>query len=144
MTLFFRSRTFELAPKPWATMSWVEIPAGLTFVLYEPTTVTAFGSPVSAESAAQATRWANAYEAFDAELRDAQSEVRYAHGIRTKPGFMADNRTVRLRRYDLVPGRRTRSVEAWEHCAARMRAADAAYQPVRDEIEARRAAGSPS
>jgi hypothetical protein len=57
--------------------------------------------------------------------------------VRTKVGFMADHRTYRQRRYDLMPGRKARSQRAFAECEARMRAAEAAYRPIREEIEAR-------
>ncbi|MEU0935392.1 MULTISPECIES: hypothetical protein [unclassified Embleya] len=128
--------TFRLVPKPWDSMAWVRIPDGLEFTLYAITRLEG-RHPVLPADPDEEARWWWAHDGFEKELKAAQSEVRLAHGIRTRPGFMVDVRTVRLRRYDLIPGRGRRSRRAWEHCAARMHAADAAYRPVREEIEAR-------
>lgn len=133
-----RRHVFELTPWPWRTLTWVQVPEGLeTFTMYEITTIE-FGSPTRVEATpAEEARWYQAAQAFEEELRAAQSQVRWDHGVRTRPGFMVDVRTVRRRRYDLVPGRRKRSREAWARCAARMRAAQEAYRPIREEIEQR-------
>ncbi|MEU8132976.1 hypothetical protein [Streptodolium elevatio] len=128
-------RVFTLTPWPWNALPWVQVPEGLEFTLYYVTPLS-FGTEVDATGADE-ERWARALEAFEAELLDAQADVRWAHGVRTKAGFMADNRAVRLRRYDLVPGRRARSRHAWATCEARMRTAEATYRPVKQDIEAR-------
>lgn len=130
-----RKHVFQLAPWPWRTLSWVHVPDGLEFTLYEVSSIEGrLRIPSTADEAAQ---WQRAYEAFDAELRDAHSDVRWDHGVRTRPGLMVDNRTVRLRRHDLIPGRRKRSRAAWAQCESRMHEADAAYRPTRNEIERR-------
>ncbi|UGQ12147.1 hypothetical protein LO772_00620 [Yinghuangia sp. ASG 101] len=137
-----RKHVFQLTPWPWRTLAWVRVPDGLEFTLYEisPHMGRQLRIPATADEAA---RWQHAYETFDAELRDAHSTVRWDHGVRTRAGLMVDSRAVRLRRYDLVPGRRKRSRAAWARCEARMRAADTAYRPVRDEVERRLAQTPP-
>lgn len=136
---------FELTPWPWRTLTWVQVPDGLErFEMYEITTIE-WGSPTKVDATpADEARWQQAAQAFEAELRAAQSDVRWAHGVRTRPGFMVDVRTVRLRRHDLIPGRRKRSRDAWARCEARMRAAEEAYRPIRDEIEKRIAQAAPA
>ncbi|WTW92676.1 hypothetical protein OG216_04470 [Streptomycetaceae bacterium NBC_01309] len=128
-------RVFKLTRWPWDTLPWVQVPEGLEFTLYYVTPLSV-GTEVDATGADE-ERWQRALDAFEGELLDAQSDVRWAHGVRTKAGFMVDSRAVRLRRYDLVPGRRRRSRQAWALCEARMRAAEAAYRPVKEEIETR-------
>ncbi|WP_436772472.1 hypothetical protein [Yinghuangia sp. YIM S09857] len=128
-------RTFKPAPWPWNTLSWVQVPEGLEFTLYYVTPLVR-GTEVAA-TAEDEDRWQRALTVFEQELHDAQSDVRWAHGVRNKAGFMVDNRAVRERRRDLIPGRRGRSRQAWADCEARMRAAEAAYRPVREEIERR-------
>ncbi|OPC79267.1 hypothetical protein B4N89_35005 [Embleya scabrispora] len=132
--------TFSLTPKPWDTMSWVEVPDGLEFVRYEITTIPAPRRPEVEATPDEENRWALAARDFEKELLDAQSDVRREHGIRTKPRFMADTATVRLWRYSWFPNRRARSRRSWERCVARMRAAEERYRPTREEIEARVAA----
>ncbi|WP_436790204.1 hypothetical protein [Yinghuangia sp. YIM S10712] len=130
-----KKHVFQLTPWPWRDLAWVAVPDGLEFTLYE---VIAYEGRLRIPATAdEAARWQSAFQAFDAELRDAHSTVRWDHGVRTRAGLMVDSRAVRLRRYDLVPGRRKRSRAAWARCEARMRAADAAYRPIREEIERR-------
>ncbi|MET7304719.1 hypothetical protein [Embleya sp. NPDC005575] len=132
-----RRAIFRPVPKPWDTLSWVRVPDGLEFTLYAIIEREGGRNPVVPATHDEQARWRWAHDTFETELRAADSEVRWAHGIRTRSGFMVDVRQVRLRRYDLIPGRGKRSRQAWEHCAARMHAADAVYRPVREEIEAR-------
>lgn len=131
-----RKRTFTLIAWPWEDLRWVRVPDGLEFTLYEVLHLEGLGLRVAA-TAAEEERWRQAYEACHEELLGAQREVRWAHGVRTRARLMADSVAVRLWRYDLIPGRKARSRRAWAECEARMRAADAAYRPVRAEIEAR-------
>jgi hypothetical protein len=139
-----RKHTYELAAWPFDRMPWVRVPEGLEFTWYELTTLPHLGTPVDADSGDEA-RWCSAGAALAEELQSAERDLRYAHGVRTKTGLMVDRRTVRLRRYDLLPGRGRRSRRAFARCESRMRAADAAYRPIREEIEARiaRARASP-
>ncbi|MGC0420989.1 hypothetical protein [Embleya sp. AB8] len=132
-------RTFRLAPKPWDRLTWVRVPDGLEFRIYEFTTV-AWGRPDLDTTPDEEARWPQAAVVFEQELRAAQSNVRWEHGIRTVSRFMADHVTIRRWRYDLIPGRKARSRRSWERCVARMRAAEEVYRPVREEIEARLAA----
>ncbi|MFI6587948.1 hypothetical protein [Embleya sp. NPDC050493] len=136
MTVVHRT-TFRPVPRPWDTLSWVHVPDGLEFTLYTVVEHRAGRNPVVPATHDEETLWRWAHDTFETELRAADAEVRRAHGIRTRSGLMVDVRQVRLRRYDLIPGRGKRSRRAWEHCAARMHAADALYRPIREEIEAR-------
>ncbi|MFI1584325.1 hypothetical protein [Embleya sp. NPDC020630] len=138
--MILSSLTFTLVPKPWDRMSWVEVPDGLEFVRYEITTIPAPKRPEVEGTPEEAARWERAAQDFVRELMDAQSEVRWEHGIRTKPRLMADTATVHLWRYSWFPNRRARSRRAWDRCVARMRAAEERYRPTREEIEARVAA----
>lgn len=140
-TTTLRQHVFQLTPWPWRNLAWVQVPDGLEFTSYE---VSPYAGRLRVPATAdEAAHWQRAYEALDAELRDAHSTVRWDHGVRTRAGLMVDNRAVRLRRHDLVPGRRKRSRAAWARCETRMRAADAAYRPIRDEIERRLAHTAP-
>ncbi|MYW04824.1 hypothetical protein GT354_42475 [Streptomyces sp. SID3343] len=137
------TRTFTLAPWPWRILPWVEIPDGLTFTLFDvDPSDDMLGRRKVAGTPAEVTEWQHAHDAFLAELGRAESEVRHEHGVRTVTRFMADRTVVRRRRGDLRPGRRARSRQAFERCVARMRAADAKYQGVREVIERRLAQGA--
>ena len=128
-------RRFALTPWPWNTLAWVRVPDGLEFRLYDVGDHLVNGVAVPCLPG-EAARWKLAHDSFEAELRAAEAQVRYAHGVRVRTGLMVDRRTVRLRRHALLPGRAARSRAAFARCAARMRAADAAYRPVRELIEA--------
>jgi hypothetical protein len=140
--------TFTLAPWPWRALAWVEVPDGLTFTLYPVTLVEGMlGRREVPATPEEVATWQHAHDVFLAELGEAESELRHAHGVRTVTRFMADRTTVRRRRGDLWPGRRERSRQAFERCAARMRAAAEEYRVVREAIERRlaeAAAGRPS
>ncbi|WP_179853117.1 hypothetical protein [Streptomyces sp. 1331.2] len=109
------------------------MPDGLAFTLYEVVQAGGVEVPATEQDAA---RWRTAHEAYQGLLRHAEEEVRYAHGVRCKPGFMVDLRSVRLRRYGLLPWRRARSRRLFAECEAFMRRAEAAYRPILEEIEA--------
>ncbi|MFE6055310.1 hypothetical protein ACFQ6N_31555 [Kitasatospora sp. NPDC056446] len=129
-----RKGTFTLTPWPWRVMSWAQVPEGLEFTLYD---VVQFGGAEVDGTEEDAARWKSAHNAYHALLREAEDTVRYAHGVRCKAGFMVDHRSVRLRRYDLMPGRKARSRRLFADCEALMRAAERAYRPLLEEIEAR-------
>ncbi|MFF1902748.1 hypothetical protein [Kitasatospora sp. NPDC058218] len=129
-------RTYSLTAWPWRAMPWVRVPDGLEFTLYEVSDLVLRGVTVPSTPEEDA-RWRTALEAFRTGLQDAERIVRHAHGVRRRSGLMVDNGVVRLRRYDLLPGRRARSRQAFARCEAAMRAAAEAYRPVREEIEAR-------
>ncbi|MET9403528.1 hypothetical protein [Kitasatospora sp. NPDC002965] len=131
-----QQRTYTLIAWPWNAMSWARVPEGLGFTLYDVVDPTARGVEVPGTEQ-DATRWKVAHDAYQDLLRHAEDTVRHAHGVRSKAGFMVDRRTVRLRRYDLVPGRGARSRRLFAECGTLMRAAEAAYRPILDEIEAR-------
>lgn len=125
-------QSYTLIAWPWREMPWVRVPDGLSFVLYE------VGSGVAVPSdSSEEIRWRAAHEVFQGELRQAEGDLRYAHGVRRRNSIMADNRVLRLHRYDLLPGRQARSRRAFARCEARMRAAEEVYRPVRAEIEQR-------
>ncbi|MGV9264958.1 hypothetical protein ACWDRR_09875 [Kitasatospora sp. NPDC003701] len=134
-------RGYTLAAWPWRTMSWVRVPDGLEFALYEVSDLVLRGVTVPSTPEEDA-RWKAALDAFRTVLEDAEREVRHAHGVRRRTGLMVDNGVTRLRRYDLLPGRAARSRQAFARCEAAMRAAAEAYRPVREEIEARLAQGA--
>ncbi|MFG3053984.1 hypothetical protein ACGFZP_23925 [Kitasatospora sp. NPDC048239] len=135
MTVILR-RTYTLAAWPWREMPWVRVPEGLEFTLYDTTSLGVRGTTVPG-TPEEEVRWAAAHRAFQEALGQAESDVRHAHGVRSRSGFMVDRRAVRLRRYGLTPGRRARSRRLFAECEARMRAAEEVYRPVREEIEAR-------
>ncbi|GAB7188468.1 hypothetical protein ATKI12_8299 [Kitasatospora sp. Ki12] len=117
-------------------MRWAQVPEGLDFTLYDVVQPTVRGVDVPG-TPQDAARWKTAHDAYQDLLRHAESTVRHAHGVRSRPGLMVDVRTVRLRRYDLLPGRKARSRRLFAECRALMRAAEEAYRPVLEEIEAR-------
>ncbi|MDH6705660.1 hypothetical protein P3T27_002382 [Kitasatospora sp. MAA19] len=129
-------RTYTLIAWPWRVMSWAQAPEGLEFTLYDVVQPVVRGVEVPG-SPQDAARWKVAHDACQDLLRHAEDVVRHAHGVRCKPGFMADHRTVRLRRYGLMPGRKARSRRLFAECETRMRAAEEAYRPILDEIESR-------
>lgn len=132
-------RTFTLIPWPWSAMSWAQVPKGLEFTLYDVVGPIVLGTEI-AGSEEEAARWKTGHDAYESLLRDAEETVRYAHGVRCKPGFMVDMRSVRLRRYGLMPNRSARSRRLFADCEARMRRAEGAYRPILEQIEARIAA----
>ncbi len=114
-------------------MSWAQVPERLEFTLYDVLQVGGVEVPGTEQDAA---RWKTAHEAYQGLLRHAEDVVRHAHGVRCKAGLMVDHRSVRLRRYDLMPGRRARSRRLFAECEAFMRRAEEAYRPILQEIEA--------
>ncbi|MFJ9696299.1 hypothetical protein [Kitasatospora sp. NPDC101183] len=116
-------------------MSWAQPPEGLEFTFYDVIDPTMRGGIETAGTEQDAARWKVAHDAYRSLLRDAEEVVRYAHGVRCKPGFMVDMRSVRLYRYGLMPNRRARSRRLFAACEAQMRKAEAAYRPLLEEIE---------
>ncbi|MFD8749704.1 hypothetical protein ACFV0O_01760 [Kitasatospora sp. NPDC059577] len=131
-----KQRTYTLIPWPWRVMRWVQVPEDLEFTLYDVVQPPGRGIEVPG-TPEDAARWKVAHDAYDGLLSHAEDVVRHAHGVRCRPGFMVDMRSVRLRRYDLIPGRRARSRRLFAECRTLMRAAEEAYRPVLEEIEAR-------
>ncbi len=116
-------------------MSWAQVPEGLEFTLYDVVGPTVRGVEV-AGSEEDATRWKVGHDAYQSLLSHAEEVVRHAHGVRCKPGFMVDMRSVRLWRYGMLPHRRARSRRLFAECEALMRKAEGAYRPILEEIEA--------
>ncbi|MGW1990929.1 hypothetical protein [Embleya sp. NPDC001921] len=133
---YIRRHRFKLMAWPWTTMAWVQVPEGLEYTLYE---VGDVGPPVRPVRCLpqEYARWYRAFETFQDELRSAESELRYRHGVRTVTRPFADRTVIRRHWVDLMPNRRERSRVSFERCATRMRAADAAYAPIRLVIEER-------
>ncbi|MFJ9611979.1 hypothetical protein ACIRS1_37165 [Kitasatospora sp. NPDC101176] len=129
-------RTYTLIPWPWRVISWAQAPEGLEFTLYDVDDPVLRGVEVPG-TPEEAARWKTAHDAYRALLREAEDVVRHAHGVRCRSGLMVDLRSVRLRRYDLIPNRKARSRRLFAECLTRMRAAEEAYRPVLEAIEAR-------
>ncbi|WP_331772082.1 hypothetical protein OG948_51955 (plasmid) [Embleya sp. NBC_00888] len=144
---YIQRHRFKLIPWPWTTMAWVQVPEGLEYTLYEVGDVVPRVQRVRCLPEEYA-RWYRAFETFQGELRSAESDVRYQHGIRYVSRPFADRTVIRRHWVDLMPNRRERSRASFERCAARMRAADAVYAPIRLVIEERlaeaRAAQAPT
>ncbi|MFD5466475.1 hypothetical protein ACFWIQ_27120 [Kitasatospora sp. NPDC127059] len=139
-----QQHTFTLIPWPWRVMPWAQVPEGLEFTLYDvvdPTAPPLRGVAVPG-TPAEAARWKTGHDAYLSLLREAEEEVRHAHGVRCRPGFMVDMRSVRLRRYDLMPHRKARSRRLFAECLTRMRPYEETYRPILQDIEARIAEAS--
>ncbi|MGA5823307.1 hypothetical protein ACPC54_36270 [Kitasatospora sp. NPDC094028] len=136
-----QQRTFTLIAWPWNTMRWAQVPEGLEFTLYDVVEPMKRGTEVPG-TPEEAARWKTGHDAYLSLLREAEDVVRHAHGVRCKAGFMVDHRSVRLRRYGLLPGRAARSRRLFAECRARMRTYEEAYRPILEEIEARLASTS--
>ncbi|MFD7447777.1 hypothetical protein [Kitasatospora sp. NPDC059827] len=137
-------RTYTLIPWPWRVMSWAQAPEGLEFTLYDiadPVLPPLRGVEVPG-TPEEAARWKVGHDAYLSLLREAEETVRHAHGVRCRPGFMVDMRSVRLRRYGLMPHRRSRSRRLFAECLDRMHTYEDAYRPILTEIEARIAAAA--
>ncbi|MFF2080238.1 hypothetical protein ACFVXG_36450 [Kitasatospora sp. NPDC058162] len=136
-----QQRTYTLIPWPWRVMSWAQAPEGLEFTLYDVVDPVVRGLEVPG-TPEEAERWKVGHDAYLSLLREAEETVRHAHGVRCRPGFMVDMRSVRLRRYGLMPHRKARSRRLFDACLTRMRTYQEAYRPILEEIEARIAAAS--
>jgi hypothetical protein len=135
VTVVLRS-SYRLTAWPWELMPWVRGPEGLDFTLYDVLQLAGHGVTVDG-TPEEAARWKAAHDTLLGELRQAEHELRWAHGVRNRTGLMSDNRVLRLRRYDLLPGRAARSRRLFARCETRMRAAEDRYRPVREVVEAR-------
>ncbi|MBD0693280.1 hypothetical protein [Streptomyces sp. CBMA123] len=136
-----QQHTFTLIPWPWRVMPWVQVPEGLEFTLYDVVDPMARGVEVPG-TPEEAARWKVGHDAYRSLLQEAEEDVRHAHGVRCRAGFMVDMHSVRLRRYDLMPNRKARSRRLFDECLTRMRRYEETYRPILQDIEARIAEAS--